>query len=157
MQIIKEITFESLEQMQVFAKNLTSFLGAGDILALDGDLGTGKTEFSRALIHGFGFNEDVPSPTFNLLQIYEPKQHDQKTPMIWHFDLYRLEKPEEAFELGIEEAFDTGLTLIEWPSKLGKYLPADILAVYIKMTGDQDMRKFIFAGGAAWQKRLENL
>ncbi len=157
MEIIKEIAFESLEQMQVFAKKLTSFLGAGDVLALDGDLGAGKTEFSRALIHGFGFNEDVPSPTFNLLQIYEPDHHDQKMPIIWHFDLYRLEKPEEAFELGIEEAFDTGLTLIEWPSKLGKHLPSDILAVYIKMTKEQGMRNFILAGGTAWQKRLKNL
>jgi tRNA threonylcarbamoyladenosine biosynthesis protein TsaE len=157
MKLICEIMYHSLEETRVFAKKLTAYLKIGDVLALDGDLGAGKTEFSRALIHGFGFNEDVPSPTFNLLQIYEPDPKDQKTPTIWHFDLYRLEQPEEAFELGIEDAFEGGLSLIEWPSRLGTYLPSDMLAIYIKRTEKEGARKFILAGGDKWQKKLENL
>lgn len=91
------------------AQLLAPLLRQGDVLALQGDLGAGKTTFARALINALeGPVEEVPSPTFTLVQTYQRGELE-----IWHFDLYRLEDPEEAWELGIEEAFSEGVSLIE--------------------------------------------
>src|SRR5579884_1615816 len=90
----------------------------GDVIALRGDLGSGKTTFARAFIRALGGGEEVPSPSFTLVQLYE-----LAAATVWHFDLYRLRSPEEAWELGIEEAFAGGIALIEWPERLGALLP----------------------------------
>lgn len=104
---------------------LAAIVRPGDVLALHGTLGVGKTAFSRAFIRAAGQAcipprqiEEVPSPTFTLVQQYELDRMQ-----IWHFDLYRLCDPEEAWEIGIEEAFADGLSLIEWPDRLGGLLP----------------------------------
>lgn len=103
---------------------------AGDVVALYGDLGAGKTTLARSLIrHLVGPETDAPSPTFTLVQTYSASQF-----AIWHFDLYRLEHPGEARELGLEEAVD-GLALIEWPERLGSYLPAQRLEVRLSFDG----------------------
>lgn len=103
---------------------------AGDVVALFGDLGAGKTTLARALIrHLTGPETDAPSPTFTLVQTYTAPDFP-----IWHFDLYRLEHPGEARELGLEEAVD-GLALIEWPERLGSYLPAQRLEVRLSFDG----------------------
>ena len=102
----------------------------GDVVALHGDLGAGKTTLARALIrHLVGPDTEAPSPTFTLVQTYSAP-----TFPIWHFDLYRLEHPGEARELGLEEAVD-GLALIEWPERLGAYLPAQRLEVQLSYDG----------------------
>lgn len=103
----------------------------GDVIALYGDLGAGKTTLARGLIrHLAGSETEAPSPTFTLVQTYQ-------TPAlaIWHFDLYRLEHPGEARELGLEEAVD-GLAVIEWPERLGRDLPAARLEVRLSF-GEQ--------------------
>jgi tRNA threonylcarbamoyladenosine biosynthesis protein TsaE len=129
---------------------------AGDVIALSGRLGCGKTVFARAFVHARGLPaEDVPSPTFTLVQIYEPPP-----PMmdpIHHFDLYRLTSAEEAYELGIEDAFAEGIALIEWPERLGTLLPADRLDVELSFADDPACRRVRLSGGGDWPQRLAGL
>ncbi len=105
------------------ARQVAASLGQGDTVGLIGSIGAGKTAFARALIQGrqrdAGLQpETVPSPTFTLVQVYE-----HPAPPVWHFDCYRLAAPEEAIELGLEQALGEGMVLIEWPERLGDILP----------------------------------
>jgi len=155
--LILSLKITDLSHSQEFARDLATFLRTGDVVALDGDLGAGKTEISRAMIHALGYEEDVPSPTFNLVQTYEPSIDDQTTPAVWHFDLYRLEDAEEIFELGIDEAFDMAISLIEWPSRMGHYLPVEHLAMYIENGEKPEERIIRIYGNSHWQGRLSSL
>ena len=113
-----------------FAKKFAKTLKGDEIIALWGTLGMGKTVFAKAVIQELtGRKEDVPSPTFTLLQTYE-------TPLgnVYHFDFYRLKNPEEAYEIGIEDAFESGISLIEWPEKIGGLLPKRAINIYFEMT-----------------------
>lgn len=157
MTLCAEISLADLSATQECAAALAPLLRVGDVIAFDGSLGAGKTEFCRALIHALGYQDDVPSPTFTLVQTYEPLPEDVQTPPVWHMDLYRLERPEEAFELGLEEAFDTALSLIEWPSKLGPYLPAGFLTCRLEIMADQGARKLTLIGDDSWKKRLGSI
>ncbi len=152
-----EIMLSDVGATKAFAGRLAPYLKIGDVIAFDGALGAGKTEFCRALIHAFGYHDDVPSPTFNLVQIYSPPLNDQITPTVWHMDLYRLEEPEDVFELGIEEAFDTAVTLLEWPSKMGTYLPAGFLTLRLEIESDGKSRKLTALGDFSWKKRLKEI
>jgi tRNA threonylcarbamoyladenosine biosynthesis protein TsaE len=119
----------------------------GDVIALEGDLGAGKTTLARALIRALaGAETDVPSPTFTLVQTYE-------TPglPVWHFDLYRLESAMEARELGLDEAMD-GLALIEWPERLGQSLPARRLEVRLNFEGEGRIARL--ADHSDWSGRI---
>ena len=110
---------------------LAAVAGPGDVIALTGDLGAGKSELARGFIRaGLGPDEDVPSPTFTLVQTYAFPEFE-----VWHMDLYRLERPDDALELGIDEAFAEAVCLIEWPERLGPYLPADHLSVLLEVAG----------------------
>jgi len=126
---------------------------AGDAILLSGDLGAGKTHFARAFINALTPDpEDVPSPTFTLVQTYGAQA--QGAPVeIWHFDLYRLKSPEETLELGIEEAFGEGITLVEWPDRLGSLKPREHLELHLAITGD-GARKIALRPTAAWQDRV---
>ncbi len=124
-------------------------LRPGDVVALEGELGAGKTAFARALIRALaGAAEEVPSPTFTLVQTYAAADFD-----IWHFDLYRLEKPEDAFELGIEDAMAEGVTLIEWPDRLGRYLPRDRITLRLAY-GEGEAGRIATIEGDDWPERL---
>ncbi|MCA1908131.1 MAG: tRNA (adenosine(37)-N6)-threonylcarbamoyltransferase complex ATPase subunit type 1 TsaE, partial [Magnetospirillum sp.] len=106
---------------------LASLARPGDVIALHGTLGMGKSTLARAFIRALtSQDEDVPSPTFTLVQMYEGANGD-----LWHFDLYRLDKPEDAFELGIEDAFVDGVSLIEWPDRLGRLMPRQRLEIHL--------------------------
>ena len=136
------------------ARRIAAIARCGDVIALAGDLGSGKTCFARAFINalpGGPESEEVPSPTFTLVQRY-----DRAPAEVWHFDLYRLNRPEEAFELGIEEAFVEGVTLIEWPERLGPLLPAERLEVAFSFAAaaDVDSRGATLTGYGAWAERL---
>ena len=113
-----------------FAKKFAKTLKGNEIIALWGTLGVGKTVFSKAVIQKLtGQKEEVPSPTFTLLQTYDTPSGE-----IFHFDFYRIKSSEEAYEIGIEDAFESGICLIEWPEKIGKLLPKRAINIYFKMT-----------------------
>lgn len=153
-ELLAELTLPDVTATKEFAARFAPVLKNGDVVAFDGSLGAGKTEFCRAIIHALGFTDEVPSPTFTLVQTYEPPLEDQTTPTIWHMDMYRLKHPEEAIELGIEEGFATAVSLIEWPAKLGSYLPAGFLTFRLEIAADGRTRKLTIIGGPAWKARL---
>src|SRR5690348_16352465 len=124
----------------------------GDIIALNGHLGTGKTVFARAFIRACGNPDEVPSPTFTLVQVY-----DAGPVVIWHFDLYRIRAPEEAWELGIEDAFITGISLIEWPERLGPLLPERRLELGFAFDDEPGARRIAIDPGKGWQERLATI
>ena len=107
-------------------------LKRGDVVGLTGDLGAGKTTLARAIIRAAANDPDliVPSPTFTLVEVYETPRGTY-----WHFDLYRLETPEQVYELGWEEALAEGIVLLEWPERLGPLLPQH-LSVTLELDGD---------------------
>ncbi len=113
-----------------FAAALAPRLRPGDTVLLEGPIGAGKSAFARALIRArLGRMEDVPSPTFTLVQTYEHPDGD-----IWHCDLYRLTDPDEVLELGLEDAFSTAICLIEWPDRLGSDTPDSALQMTFAAT-----------------------
>jgi tRNA threonylcarbamoyladenosine biosynthesis protein TsaE len=121
-----------------------------DVIALSGDLGAGKTTFARAFIRACGDREEeVPSPTFTIVQVY-----DFERAAVWHFDLYRLRSSAEAWELGIEEAFGEGISLIEWPERLGRLLPERRLEIAFAFGDLPDARRASLDPGAGWRARL---
>ena len=134
------------------AARLAPHLVAGDVVALRGELGTGKTTFARALIHTLGSAEPVPSPTFTLAQIFETA-----TATVWHFDFYRLQQPEDAFEIGIEEAFATAISVIEWPERAQALLPADRLVLQFRYGDAADERIVKITAQGAWKARLAKI
>lgn len=122
----------------------------GDVILLLGDLGTGKTSFARAFIAArAGRATDVPSPTFTLVQTY-----DLPSGTIWHFDLYRLERPDDVRELGIDEAFADGISLVEWPDRLGETLPADRLEIALAYGDRAQERRAVLTGFGNWGERV---
>jgi tRNA threonylcarbamoyladenosine biosynthesis protein TsaE len=128
-------------------------LAIGDVVALHGDLGAGKTELARAVIRAAAGNEAliVPSPTFTLAETY-----DTAIGSIWHFDFYRLDSPEQVWELGFEEALAGGISLIEWPERIGPLLPAKRLDVTLTIEHDE-ARAAVMAAEHSWTDRLADL
>ena len=126
---------------------LAGRLQAGDVIALYGELGAGKTTFSRGLIAAYCGADDVPSPTYTLVQLY-----DTGLLPVWHFDLYRLKSPEELVELGWDETQD-GVALVEWPERAGDHLPQWRLDVRIEFAGE-GRRVTLEPRGEGWQTRL---
>ena len=132
------------------AARLAAIARVGDIIALEGDLGAGKTAFARAFIRASGVaDQEVPSPSFTLVQVYDAAEAE-----IWHFDLYRLAAADEAWELGIEEAFLSGISLIEWPDRLGPLLPQRRLTLTLEFGDWPEARRAVIEGDAEWRARL---
>lgn len=145
-----EIEIPDIAATEALAQRLAPLLRSGDIVTLSGDLGAGKTAFSRALIRTLSQPDtEVPSPTFTLVQTYDVSGFE-----IWHFDLYRLGTPEDAFELDIEEAFATGVSLIEWPERLGNYMPQTRLEIRFSFGDTSSSRHVKITGIGGWAARL---
>lgn len=114
---------------------LSPHLKAGDVLLLEGPIGAGKTSLARAIIQSrlaaMDRIEDVPSPTYTLVQTYDLGEVE-----IWHADLYRLGHSSELFELGLDDAFEAAIVLVEWPDRLGDLVPTSALKIRIDVDGD---------------------
>ena len=132
---------------------LARILRPGDVVALGGDLGAGKTTFARGLIAALGFAGEVPSPSFPIVIPYAPPELDLP---LWHVDLYRIDDPEEIEELGLDEARGDAALLIEWPERMGSRLWPDALRLDIarvELPGGGDARRLTWQAPAAWEGR----
>lgn len=142
------VALPDLAATEGLGARIAASLKVGDAVALEGDLGAGKTTLARAILHSLGVTEDVPSPTFTLVQYYE-------TPRIpvRHYDLYRIENASEMEELGLDEALDEGAALIEWPERALAFLPHDRL--HVAMSIDSGARRARITGPERWAKPME--
>ncbi|AIL13291.1 hypothetical protein IM40_06955 [Candidatus Paracaedimonas acanthamoebae] len=151
---MKTFFLPTLQKTQEIAQQLARLSRPKDVIMLQGDLGAGKTEFARAFIRELTHQEmTVPSPTFTLVEIYEAISGD-----IWHFDLYRLKSAPEIWDLGIEEAFARGITLLEWPERLGQdFVFKNYLEVSLKLHRGDETRELILTPYGEWVSRLEKI
>lgn len=141
------------DETRSVAEDLAVILVPGDVVALSGDLGAGKTTFSRAVLRALAQEDtlEVPSPTFTLVQPYSFDRVE-----VAHFDLYRLADPDELIELGFDDQIYKTISLIEWPDRAGDYLPPATLWLSIEIGQDDTKRRFRFFGDAdIWRDRLE--
>lgn len=148
-QIHRSYRSMSPDETADLARRIGLGLRPGHVLLLDGPVGAGKTHFARSLIQSLlSVPEDVPSPTFTLVQTYDTTRGE-----IWHSDLYRLSSPDEVIELGLEEAFETAIVLVEWPDRLGDLAPGD--ALHLTFVPDtEDSRRITAHGPDAWDDIL---
>ena len=146
--------FETPEATGRLAARLAPLLQPGDLLLLEGQIGAGKSVFARALIQArlqaAGRLEEVPSPTFTLVQTY-----DDGLAEIWHADLYRLQGPADIDELGLWEAFDTAICLVEWPDRLGAFAPDNALTLSLAPMQQAGRRRATFRfSNPSWLPKL---
>lgn len=135
---VKEKKITGEEQTRAFALELAEGLKKGDLIALSGDLGTGKTAFTRYIAEGLGITETVTSPTFTIIQEYR----SGRLPL-YHFDVYRVNDEDELFELGYEEYFyGDGVCIVEWADLIEDLLPEDALRIHIDYGEKEDERIF---------------
>ena len=123
-----KIPLPDMQATQTLAARIAADLRKGDILALSGELGAGKTEFARALLRVLGVTGDVPSPTFTLVQTYECNNL-----LVSHFDLYRLQSADELDEIGWDDALSDGAMIVEWPERAGNRLPKKKMALHFSV------------------------
>lgn len=149
----------SPEETTQLAQKIAAQLQPGDCLLLEGPIGAGKTHFARSLIQSLmTVPEDVPSPTFTLVQTYDVANAE-----LWHADLYRLSALEEIEELGLTEAFDDAICLIEWPDRLAELTPSHALHLALTLETDlasehEDRRHLTLTwSDAKWQNRLGDI
>ncbi|MHB9036566.1 MAG: tRNA (adenosine(37)-N6)-threonylcarbamoyltransferase complex ATPase subunit type 1 TsaE [Armatimonadota bacterium] len=142
----------SAEETMALGEELGKRLRAGDVLALFGDLGAGKTTLTKGIALGMGLADDIHSPTFTLIH-----EHMGPTPL-YHVDLYRLESEAEVDSLGIEEyIYSDGVTIIEWADRMKSLLPTDRLDIELRMKGDTDREMIFQTGSPRLQATIEEL
>jgi len=149
MEIISESARKTLAIGKLIARNLNK----GDIVCLFGDLGSGKTVLTKGLACALGVDKrQIVSPTFVLIREYQGKVP------IYHFDLYRLNKPEDILGLGYEEYFfDEGITVVEWADKLGVLRPKEFLKIELRVLGEKKRQLRISAAGKRYNKLLKQI
>ena len=138
---------------------LERYLTTGDVIGLEGEMGAGKSVLARGIIRAAATRagtmlEDIPSPTFTLVQYY-PRPADSKGSgsehLIWHVDLWRLETPQEAFDIGLDEGMANAVCVVEWMSKLGAAIPKAGLQITLTKCRDPDTRRISFHAAASYQ------
>lgn len=130
-----------------FGARLAPLLRDGDVICLSGPLGAGKTTLARGVIAALTGEEEAPSPTFALVETYEAGDL-----ALWHFDLYRLDRAGDVWELGLEEAFAQGASLVEWPERIAGHIPPTALVLRLEPKGGA--RRLTVRGDEAWTRRL---
>ena len=141
-----EVALPDLNATARLGAGIAGSLRCGDAVALWGDLGAGKTTLARAILQALGVKEDVPSPTFTIVQNYETD------PAIAHYDLYRLKNPREMAELGFEDALDQGAVLVEWPERAPEALPPEALHVRLGLAHTGRLARI--TGPGRWENLL---
>ncbi len=141
----------SPDETAQLAIRLGATLQAGDTLLLEGDIGAGKSHFARALILSrLAQPEDVPSPTFTIVQAYDLPECE-----LWHADLYRLGDPDQIIELGLLDAFQNAVCLVEWPDRLDDLRPPEALTIRLDDPDKTDLRVISFSwSNPAWSDRV---
>ena len=149
-----QFSLTSPEQTAHLARDLGQALLPGDVLLLSGGVGAGKTHFARALIRSLQkLPEDVPSPTFTLIQTYDTMSGE-----VWHSDLYRLTHVSEIDELGLTEAFESAICLVEWPDRLADQAPGDALSLMFEYGKEENMRHLSLSWSAPrWAAKLKGI
>ncbi|HVW75303.1 MAG TPA: tRNA (adenosine(37)-N6)-threonylcarbamoyltransferase complex ATPase subunit type 1 TsaE [Rhizomicrobium sp.] len=139
----KEIALPDLDATTRLGAAIAGGLARGDAVALWGDLGAGKTTLARAILNALGVTEDVPSPTFTLVQSYDTH------PPVSHYDLYRLKNARELEELGFDDALTDGVVLVEWPERAPEALPPE--ALHVRLSARDGVRMARLTGPARWE------
>lgn len=139
-----------LAAMEALGQRIAARLRPGDVVALSGGLGVGKTTLARAIIAALGHTGEVPSPTFTLIETYDPPQ--VRLPLV-HADFYRLSRPQEAAEIGLDDYRSGAALIAEWPDHAGGFAHEDAcLSITLEIVGEG--RKAIVEAGAAWHGRM---
>lgn len=150
--VCNDVELRDLAATRALAAHFAARSRIGDVVGLAGALGAGKTTFARFFLFArAGRETEVPSPTFSLVQPYALGETT-----VWHFDLYRIEHPDEALELGIEDAFAEGISLIEWPERLGDRLPEDRLDIAFHGALVGERRSVRVCGRGSWAARVDS-
>lgn len=151
------VTSATFEQTRKLGKQLGGYLRGGDVVALIGDLGAGKTAFAQGVGEAFCVKGPMTSPTFTLIHEYPGRIKETEVRLV-HMDLYRLEHPEEAEVIGVEDAFqEDAVCLIEWPEIIEDFLPEDRLIVEILGSGEQPREIIFRAEVPDWEYRLQDM
>jgi tRNA threonylcarbamoyladenosine biosynthesis protein TsaE len=146
-----------VEQTRGWGKQLGGYLRGGDVVALIGELGAGKTAFAQGVGEAFRVKGPMTSPTFTLIHEYSGRIKGSEVRLV-HMDLYRLQHPEEAEVIGVEDAFqEDAVCLIEWPEIIEDFLPGDRLIVEILGSGEQPREIIFRADKSAWEQRLQEM
>jgi tRNA threonylcarbamoyladenosine biosynthesis protein TsaE len=138
---------EGPEATEALGRRLAMQLRAGDVIALSGDLGAGKTTLARGILAGLGHDDEVASPTFPIVIPYDTLRIPA-----WHVDLYRIEDPAELEELALEEALEGGALIVEWPERMGGALWPHSLRLTLRRQGE-GARALTAEVPAAWETR----
>ncbi len=153
----ERVLLPSPEATEQLARKIAEYLAPGDVILVEGPIGAGKSHFCRAAIRHLlakeGRDEEIPSPTFTLVQTY-----DLTSMEVWHADLYRLSDPSQTSELGLDDAFGTAIVFVEWPDRLGEGAPKTALRLSLSPADNADSRIAIFsATDPRWQRLLSSL
>jgi tRNA threonylcarbamoyladenosine biosynthesis protein TsaE len=149
------VDLPDLAATERLAGRIAALARPGEAVLLSGPLGAGKSAFARAFVRAWVDDPaaEVPSPTFTLVQPY-----DGPRGAVWHCDLYRLGDPEELQELGIDQGFAEAVMLVEWPDRLGPWLPPDRLELAIEICEQaEDARRAMLAAFGVWSARMDEL
>ena len=147
---IYNFNIQEENKTKIIAQEISKICKKGDVLAISGNMGSGKTTFIRYFIQKVSKAKSVPSPSYNIMLPYESRYSK-----IYHMDVWRLKNHKEALSLGITEMFDNAIFLIEWAEKIKIILPSDSLNLSIKNINNQKILEI--EGNEIWKKRLKNI